>query len=135
MNRLAAVSSAALLAAAFTLPGCIIVDGSSSGSSYRGHGATTTAELNTIVASNTSNRIGEHRETVLGRFPAEHLSLVHSSRLDSGTDLAIYRVYARDKNRGTKFERYLAFENDHLALLTDDEDSIYETYGPKVQVD
>jgi hypothetical protein len=126
---------AAGIASALALPGCIIVDGSSSGSSYRGHGATTTAQLNTIVAANTNNRIGEPREVVLGRFPADHLSLVHSSRLDSGTDLAIYRVYARDKNRGTKFERYLAFENDQLALLTDDEDSIYENYGPKVQVD
>ena len=128
--------AAAALAAAFALPGCLIIDGSSSsGSSYRGHGSTTKIEFDQMVAANTQNRIGEPSEIVLGRFPAEHVSLVHSAATESGSDLAVYRVYAREKNRGTRFERYLVFEDNTLVLLTDDEDHIAYRYGHEIDLD
>jgi hypothetical protein len=129
MRRTLPVVIAASLLAAGTLPGCIFIDGSSSGSSYRGYGSTTKIELDAMVAANTQNRIGESREVVLARFPAEHISLVHSSVTPSGSDVAVYRVYAREKNRGTRFERYLAFKNDALVLLTDDEGLISARYN------
>ncbi|MBZ0172794.1 MAG: hypothetical protein K8E66_10470, partial [Phycisphaerales bacterium] len=65
----------ALAAAALTLPGCLIIDGSS-GSSYDGYGRVTRTELDHIVASNTQNRIGEPQAVVLARYPAENVSLM-----------------------------------------------------------
>lgn len=131
-----ALITAVGIATTLALPGCIFVDGSSTGhSSYRGYGSTTKTQLDAIVAANTQNRIGEPTEVVLGRFPAEHISLIHSSTIQGGTDLSVYRVYAREKGRGTLFKRFLAFEDNHLALLTDDEDNIEVRYGPGVEID
>jgi hypothetical protein len=136
MRRTALAATTLVAVAACALPGCIFIDGSSSnGSSYRGYGATTKVELDQMVASNTRNRIGEAREVVLGRFPAEHVSLVHSSATASGDDLAVYRVYAREKSKGTRFERYLVFENDSLVLLTDDEDNVAGRFGHEIDLD
>jgi len=111
-------------AAALALPGCIFVDGSSSNSAYRGYGSTSSVQFNSIVASNTQSRIGEHVDVVLARFPAEHVTLVRSSVLPSGEAVSVYRVYAREKYRSTRFERYYVFQNDVLSLLTDDESEI-----------
>ncbi len=122
--------AAAALTAALALPGCLIIDGSSShGSSYSGHGATNKIAFDQMVAANTQNRIGEPSEVVLGRFPAEHISLVHSAKTESGADLAVYRVFARERNKGTRFERYLVFENDSLVMLTDDEGLVGARYN------
>jgi hypothetical protein len=134
MNR-TAITAAAGLAAALALPGCIIVDGSSGDSSANGYGSTTKAQLNSIVASNTHSRIGEPIDTVLGRFPAEHISLVHSSATPQGDSFAVYRVFAREKNRSVRFERYYVFQNDALVLLTDDEDVIETRFGSDVYQD
>ncbi len=123
------------LATTLALPGCLIIADSSGSSSYRGYGSTTKLQLDSIVAANTQNRIGEPADVVLARFPAEHISLVHSSATPSGADLAVYRVYAREKNRGTRFERYLVFENDTLVLLTDDEDNVEARFGHEFDLD
>ncbi len=111
-------------AAAFALPGCIFVDGSSSNSAYRGYGSTSSVQFNSIVASNTQSRIGEHVDVVLGRFPAENVTLVRSSVMPSGEAVSVFRVYAREKSRSTRFERYYVFQNDVLSLLTDDKGEI-----------
>lgn len=134
MNRTVYVAAAGL-AAALALPGCIFVDGSSDYSSSNGYGSTTKTQLNSIVASNTHSRIGEPIETVLGRFPAEHISLVHSSATPQGDAFAVYRVYAREKHRSTRFERYYVFKNDALVLLTDDKDDIETRFGSDVYQD
>jgi len=123
MNRTRTALLAALAAAALALPGCIIVDGTHSGSAYKGHGAMDKAQFDTMVAANTQNRIGEDSATVLARFPADHISLVHTDASPAGERI-VYRVYARERDRSTRFERYLVFENDRLTLLTDDRDDI-----------
>ena len=93
------------------------------------------AQLHDIVASNTQNRIGDPQAAVLARFPADHVSLVHSSVTPEGDAFSVYRVYAREKNRSTRFERYYVFQNDALVLLTDDEDDIETRYGSDVYHD
>ena len=134
MNRTVFIAAAGL-ALALALPGCIFVDGSSDYSSSNGYGSTTKAQLNAIVASNTESRIGETQAGVLGRFPADHVSLVHSSVTSQGDAFSVYRVFAREKNRSTRFERYYVFQNDALVLLTDDEDDIENRYGSDVYQD
>jgi hypothetical protein len=121
MRRLA---PAVLAAASLALPGCIIVSGSSSGSSYRGYGSVDRATLDSIVASNAQNRIGDSESAVLARFPAENVSLVRAAADEQGHDVAVYRVYARERYRSTSFERYLVFRQGSLALLTDDRDDL-----------
>lgn len=120
MKRIALSAVAASLLA---LPGCIIVDGSSD-YNYEGYGAVSRPQLDTIIAANTQNRIGEAQADVLARYPAENISLMQSSVNTRGEEVAVYRVYARTKSNSTRFERYLVFENGRLALLTDDRDDI-----------
>jgi hypothetical protein len=120
MRRLLALP---LVVATFALPGCIIV-ADHDDHHYDGYGAVPKAQLDEMVASNTQNRIGEPQDVVLARFPADNLSLVHSSVNPGGDEVAVYRVYARAKNSGVRFERYLVFEGGKLALLTDDEDRV-----------
>ena len=135
-RTLTAIATTAGLVTALALPGCIFIDGSSSGSSsYRGYGSTTKAQLDAMVAANTQNRIGEPSSVVLGRFPAEHISLGYSSVTPGGSDLAVYKVFAREKTKGTRFERYLVFENDRLVLLTDDEDYVETHYEHRFDLD
>lgn len=118
MKRLATL---ALIAPLLALPGCIIVDGST-GSHYDGYGRVSRAELGRIVAANTQNHTGDAREEVLARYPAESVSLLHTSVNADGEEVAVYRVYARSSS--TRFERYLVFVNGRLALLTDDRDDL-----------
>jgi hypothetical protein len=124
MRTTAAAAFAAAVLAAGTMPGCLIIDGSHNGSNYRGYGSVERMEFESIVAANTQNRIGEDRATVLGRYPAEHVSLVHSEAKPGGEEILVYRVYARERSRSTTFERFLVFENDRLAMLTDDRGEI-----------
>lgn len=128
MNRTALVAASALIAAC-ALPGCIFVDGSSDYSGYKGYGSTTKAQLDEVVAANTRNRVGESQDVVLGRFPTEHISLVDTFAEPDGSSMSVYRVFAREKSRGTRFERYFVFQNDALVLLTDDEDKVEERFG------
>lgn len=111
----------ALVGAVLVLPGCIVIGGSS-GSTYSGYGAVDRADLDRIVASNRENRIGDGIDEVLGRYPAEHLTLVQTATDAGGQEIAVYRVFARDRRRSTQFERYLVFKDNRLALLTDRRD-------------
>lgn len=108
----------ALAGALLVLPGCIVVGGSS-GSTYSGYGAVDRADLDRIVASNRENRIGDGKDEVLGRYPAEHVTLVQTSTDARGQEVAVYRVFARDRRRSTQFERYLLFQDNRLTMLTD----------------
>lgn len=123
MNRKRIVPIAAVGLALSSLTGCIIVDGTSS-SNYKGYGSVERAEMQSIVAANAQNRIGEDTATVLGRYPAEHVSLVHSHADEHGRENTVYRVYARERDRSTKFERFLVFRDGRLTMLTDDRDEV-----------
>lgn len=135
MNRtLLAVAASGLAIAA--LPGCLFISGSSSGrSSYSSYYTTTKSGMDSMIAANTQNRLGDSREVVLGRFPATYLTLVHTQALGPDREVAVYRVYAKEKHRSTYFRRYLVFENDKLALLTHDDDAVNAYCGADVDLD
>ena len=118
---------ALLAACALTLPGCIVIGGSSK-SNYRGYGAVESATMDQIVAANAQNRIGEDQAAVLARYPADNVSLLRSEATAGGGERSVYRVYARERDRATRFERFLVFEDGRLILLTDERDEI----GPPV---
>ncbi len=118
MNRIAA---AAIAASALTLPGCLIIDGST-GSFYDGYGHVSRTRLNEIVSNNTQTRLGQTVEEALAHYPAENVSLIQSTTNARGEEVLVYRVYAR--SRSSSFERFLVFRNDRLVLLTDDRDDL-----------
>ena len=124
MNRIAAT---ALAASAFTLPGCLIIDGSTD-PSYTGYGRVSRARLSEIVANNTQTRLGQTVEQALSHYPAENVSLIQSAANARGEEVSVYRVFAR--SRSSSFVRYLVFQNDRLVLLTDDRDDL-EAVGVK----
>lgn len=121
LNRIVPIAAVGLALSSMT--GCIIVGGSAP-SNYKGYGAVERAELQSIVAANAQNRIGEDATTVLGRYPAEHVSLMHSHVDGLGRENSVYRVYARERDRSATFERFLVFQDGRLTMLTDDRDEV-----------
>lgn len=128
MTRTRIVSLALAGVALSTVSGCVIV-ADSTGSDYTGYGSVERAELQSLVAANGQNRLGEDEAVVLGRFPAEHVSLVQSQIDGQGREVTVYRVYAKERSRSTRFERYLVFRDGRLALLTDDRDDVPASLG------
>jgi len=122
-----AIAATGLAVTALGLSGCIISTDIGGTKYARSRTEISSAHLDEVVAANNRVRLGQHKDEVLSRYPAEILTLKSSSKIE-GAVVEEWRADAVSRDGDLYFRRYLYFVDDVLVELSDDRIDYHEDY-------
>ncbi|MEM1330344.1 MAG: hypothetical protein AAGG07_07270 [Planctomycetota bacterium] len=115
MHRGAA--AAGLVSMVILAGGCVVAigNGSESGKLNR----VSTSEMDELVRAQQTLEIGMSKDEVISGFDTDLVTLMSSARYE-GRDIEEWRVYAYDKRRKVRFQRWVYFVDGKLVQFGDE---------------